>query len=184
MRICCIMGVTGVGKTTYTKKLMEKIVHEEGKSRPVTLCIGKFLRETLGSDFFENLDEPGAPLETEHWVRNNIHNAIELARKCNRDLILDGFPRSKDQVDWLLLSSTVATKNIPVDFIFLFCDESVLVERRQCRVANNVAERNLMDVRSRKDAAMVSSVYGYIKTDKKYAAIVANHMVTMQEVDW
>ena len=96
-----VIGVCGlgcVGKTHYCNKLLDDYRREE-KPRPVVLSLGAFFRTTLGPCFFMNLDNPGAPAATEHWVRNMVWFAIETARTNECDCILDGFPRTKLQLD-------------------------------------------------------------------------------------
>ena len=75
MRIICILGVAGVGKSTYCKELLKERV--DGP-RPILLQMGKFFRETLGPEFFRDLDNPGAPEQTNHWVKRMVHNAVTL----------------------------------------------------------------------------------------------------------
>jgi adenylate kinase family enzyme len=94
-----------------------------------------------------------------------VYNAQTFAFNYGRDLIIDGFPRTPEQFDWLMLSSLVSNKNNPVEIVYLTVADGVLEDRiRQRREAEEdrygVA---LLNERVKKDAAVMSSVYSDIK---------------------
>ncbi len=156
MKIISLCGVTCVGKTTYAEKLVTEYVDSK---RPVCLNIGLFFRNTLGPRFFEELDNPTAPTVTEHWVRNMVHNAIELSYNSQRDVILDGFPRTKDQFYWLIHSSFASSRTISVELKFCFVDEDIMRERMESRIRQNPEEEVLLLRRNQKDVALLKDVY-------------------------
>ena len=168
MKVICVLGVTCSGKTTYIKNLLE--TEYKDKKRPVTLHHGKFFRETLGPETFSGLSEPDAPEMTERWVRNMITHASEIAYFNDRDLIIDGFPRTVVQVDWLLLSSMVSIRSLPVEFRFIWPDEEILKERINKRIESDPDGLALLSRRIEIDATMVCKVFDFIKDQysKKY----------------
>ena len=163
----CILGVGCVGKSTYCKKLLDDY-KLDGKPRPILLQLGEFFRTVYGPDFFKTLDNPAAPEVTEHWVRSNVNFAIQtcynLSHPCgfkimaDRDIILDAVPRTPAQFHWLMLSSTVSARNIPVEMRFLYVAEKVLEERQAERRTLNPKETGLLDARVEKDLALHKNV--------------------------
>lgn len=156
--VICVCGVGCVGKSTYCDQLLERY-QVERKLRPILLRPGKFFREVFGPDFFVKLDNPGAPAATEHWVRNLAYQAIQAGYDYDRDIILDGFPRTDRQFDWLMLSSLVATKRLGVEIRFLWTTEGALNMRIAKKREDEPDAADLLDVRVLKDAALLSSLH-------------------------
>ena len=162
MIIKAICGVGCVGKTTYANKLLSEYKNKN-LPRPVVLRVGKFLRETLGSDFFTKLTVPGAPEETANWVKSLVYNAILMGYQYSRDVILDGFPRTKEQFEWLMYSSIVSTKTIEVEIDFLWTADGIIEERIAKRTKENPDEKDLIIARIHSDAAMLSTLWSTAK---------------------
>lgn len=166
MKVICMLGVGCVGKSTYCQKLLDDY-EQEGKTRPLLLQLGAFFRTLYGPEFFKTLDNPAAPTVTEHWVRNNVSMAIrtcyDLSHQgfgvnTDRDLIIDGVPRTKDQFHWLMLSSPAGIKHIPIEMRFLYAADEVVEERLRERMRLNPEEVNLIAIRATKDLALHKSV--------------------------
>lgn len=156
-----VLGVTCSGKSTYCEKLRNEYV-ESGKTEPVLLQMGRFFRDTIGSDFFVELDNPAAPDATECWVRNMVWNAQTFAYNYARDVIVDGFPRTPEQFDWLMLSSLVSSKDSPVEIVYVTVPEGTIADRINKRRSMFPKAADLLAARVKKDAAMMSRVYSAI----------------------
>jgi len=182
-RIICVLGVSGVGKSTYIDYVV-KTITESGDKRPVTVHFGKFFREMLGPRFFQHLDNPSAPVETDNFVKSIFHHSFRLARGNNVDLYLDGFPRKKEQVDWLLLSSDAAKRSCFFEFRFIYCDELILENRRKARTTNNPEETLLMKNRSEKSAALLCGVHSYIKHNQDFKDVASMGNIVISEWEY
>lgn len=166
MKIICVLGVGCAGKSTYCKKLLDDY-EAVNKPRPLLLQLGTFFRTVYGPEFFKTLDNPTAPVVIEHWVRNNVSMVINMCYDLShrdfgvnndRDLILDAFPRTKDQFHWLMLSSPAGVKNIPVEMCFLYVADEVLKHRIAERKKLNIEEADMIDARAAKDLALHGGV--------------------------
>ena len=163
MKVICVLGVGCVGKSIYCRKLLKNYV-SAGRPRPVLLQLGAFFRATLGPDFFTKLDCPTAPVEIEPWVKNCVHNAMSLAwnnsvkNKVDTDMILDGFPRTKEQLQWLMLSSWVSKHSIDVEVHILYTDEVELEIRQRKRISENPDESKLMAERIKSDYSLFTTM--------------------------
>ena len=163
MKVICVLGVGCVGKSTYCRKLLKNYAIN-GRPRPVLLQLGAFFRATLGPDFFTKFNNPSAPAETEPWVRNCVHNAMSIAwnssikNKVDVDVILDGFPRTKEQLQWLMLSSHVSKKDVEVEVHILYADEVELEIRQRKRISENPDESKLMAERIKSDYSLFTTM--------------------------
>lgn len=85
-----LMGLAGSGKGTQGKLLSDKLDYEY-------LSTGEYLREYLS-------ETRKAQILAGKLVDDNemIDIIDEFLKKTDKDSILDGFPRSKAQADWLL----------------------------------------------------------------------------------
>jgi len=170
----CVLGVTCSGKSTYCEKLKDDYADRD-RPRPILLRMGRFFRDTIGPDFFAELDSPAAPDATEMWVRNMVWNAQTFAYNYKRDIIIDGFPRTKEQFEWFMLSSLVGSKNSPVEIVYLSVAEGVLESRINRRRVDCVssASMRLLDARVKKDAALMMQVHDAIQKSKyKYPNLI------------
>lgn len=166
MKIICVNGVTCSGKSTHCVALadeLEKLDIPEGsafKGRPFVLSPGMIFRRFFGPGFFETLADPIAPQATEAWVRSLVSKAVEQAYLYKRSLILDGFPRTKEQVQWLLNSCIATTHpyNAEFHFQFLFPNEDQINERITMRSANPGEDLGLLKKRLATDVHKVIAV--------------------------
>lgn len=178
-RVICVCGTTCVGKGHYCEQLIEDY-RARCMPRPVLLQQGKFFRNTLGPEFFEKLDEPDAPAVTEHWVRSLITFSVTIAVNNQRDVILDGFPRTPLQFDWLMLSSEAATLNLSIDMRFLWAAEGAIEDRVQKRLREDPSEEKLLVARLKRDATQLAAVYSVVKNAEKQH--VYDHLLPIQEI--
>jgi adenylate kinase family enzyme len=189
MKIICVLGVGCVGKSTYCRKLLDDY-KAAGKQRPLLLQLGTFFRTLYGPDFFKTLDNPTAPEVTEHWVRNNVSMAIQTCYELShqgfdiqsdRDLVIDAVPRTKDQFNWLMLSSPAGVKDIPVEIHFLYIADEVLERRIDERNKLHPDEVALTNARMKKDLALHKGVVEEVIkaiNEKKYP------LLTMKEINY
>lgn len=181
-KIICVLGVTCTGKSRYCEDLRDSYRGESDDDRPLPLLLqmGRFFRNTIGPDFFVELDSPAAPHATECWVRNMVYNAQTFAFNYGRDLIIDGFPRTSEQFDWLMLSSLAADKQFPVEIVHLTVAEGVFQSRMGARAAKEPKQAALLEVRAKKDVALLTRVHNSIKE------AISNHShphLTLKEIN-
>lgn len=172
MKIQCIIGVGGVGKTTYCDQLVAN-AEAKGQPRPFLLKIGHFFREFFGPNFFTPLDNPTAPAITEFWVREMVDKAIQTVYEISASkdfgvlygetLLIDGFPRTREQIHWLMLSSFASTRSIPVHITALYVSDEVHNERLNKRKMENPMEADLVEKRATKDVALLIGVTQELK---------------------
>ena len=171
-KVIGVCGVGCVGKSTYCQELL-KIYKSENKPRPILLSLGTFFRNTIGPNFFVELDNPAAPQVTENWVRSMVHFSITTAYTYKRDVIFDGFPRTVLQLEWLMNSSHASKFDLPVTLRFLQTSEEEHEARINLRLANCCSisdledEKSLVEIRMLKDAALYGSL---LKGSQKMAA--------------
>lgn len=161
MKVICVCGVGCSGKSYHCRKLLTEYELDR-KPRPILLQQGEFFRVAFGPDFFKELDNPTAPTVVEHWVRNMVYFAINIGHELDRDVILDGFPRTPNQFDWLMLSSPVSNRHPKVEIRFIWPAESVLESRIEERRIKNPEEADLIGVRLVKDASLLSNLHSVV----------------------
>jgi len=156
MKVICVLGVHGSGKTTYCENLI-KAYEQAGGPRPFFVPVGRIARDVFGAEFFVQLKENSvAPEIIEHWVRYLISFAVLLSAQTDRRaVILDGFPRKKEQFHWLMLSSPVSEWADVVEIIFLNTNEDEIVARHARRKLEYPGEAKLDDRRMMEDALLL-----------------------------
>lgn len=116
-----LIGRTGSGKTSVAKD-----AEEIAPDRVRSVFPGARCREVLGSQHFAEHEETSvAPSSSEGIVRQVIADALSLEDR--RIVIVDGFPRSKHQVEWIFRMSEDC-KIVPV-FVYVSCSENVRKDR-------------------------------------------------------
>ena len=170
LKVICLLATACTGKTTYMNsiagvKYKDYKPEFDSEHRPVTLSMGNFFRETLGSEFFIGRDTPCAPYITNDWAKNLMHRAMEMAHINNRDMITDGFPRTEEQLKWLLNSSYVSSNNVMVEIRFLFADEVELSKRQAERLSKCTSDvdRKFLQERMNKDRSSFIQVQQGVK---------------------
>jgi len=155
MKVICVLGVHGSGKTTHCENLIK--THEQaGGPRPFFVPVGRIARDVFGAEFFAQLKEnSAAPEIIEHWVRYLISFVVLLsAQTDHRVVILDGFPRKKEQFHWLMLSSPVSDWANVVEMRFLNTDKDEIAARHARRKLERPGEAELDDRRMMEDALL------------------------------
>ena len=95
-----VTGPTGAGKSRY----IERRVDREPRTAP--LYIGKELRKLHGEAYFTGLKNSGAPTETDGEVLSMICHSLK--HPITKDglsidtILIDGVPRKREQVEWVL----------------------------------------------------------------------------------
>lgn len=97
-----VTGASCAGKTTYCRKLVA-----ETKPRPIFVPVGGWMRDAFSVEFFVEIGRKSpelsaAPPACDPWIRSILHHALVVASALQRDLVIDGYPRTAGQVDWLL----------------------------------------------------------------------------------
>lgn len=128
-KILVVTGIQCAGKTTLCANLAEEMV-SKNESRPIIVGLGTFLRKMFGEKFFTDTEYAAAPQVLDHMVKNIVYNAIQLGIDLEKDVILDGFPRKINQLEWLLYSSNAADNKIPVSVVFVVPENEDTLRRR------------------------------------------------------
>ncbi len=130
-----LLGRCGAGKTTLALDMMETA------SNVRSIFPGKVCREKFGDAFFTKQENSVTPAATEELVRQTIADALSLGDV--QFTVIDGFPRSPEQVRWALSAS----KN-PV-FIHVTCAEQERL--RRLRKRNDSAEAAALNIKRNED---------------------------------
>jgi len=185
IKMICLCAVSCAGKTTYTNSIVgedNKYDQEFGFDGdiPMVLRLGKIFREVLGDEFFKDLPRPFAPELTENLARNMVYNFTKIAYECGRTLIIDGFPRTSEQMSWLVLSSYASTVPVEIEMRFLYADAGDIVCRRNKRLemCKTNDARLALEQRFENDASSFIQVY---EKTKEIINLGRHELVTMKE---
>lgn len=123
-KILCVIGKTGVGKTT---RISDLVKNDYGV---LPIYIGRECREKFGEYNITRMSNASAPDELDSFIYGLIDDHIKRVRdgSGNREtktVVLDGFPRKASQVDWLVRK---VEKGCHVEIELLTCPED---ERRK-----------------------------------------------------
>lgn len=91
--IACVIGTTGSGKSFTV---------ESGFPHPLWIkgTPGKMIRSSIGMYHATEETNPNRFDLTEDLVRDYVYRLVQVADKVRRPVVLDGFPRDKQQADW------------------------------------------------------------------------------------
>lgn len=159
INITAVLGVPGVGKTTYARELATK-----SDNRAIFLPVGRWMRDAFGEQFFVDQGSKGRSDRCEHWVRNNVHHAIIAGVHLRKDVVIDGFPLGQDQSKWLFTKLTDTMHRGKVGtftLLTLTASDEVLDARLAGRSPSHSPDRELS--RRRRD-----SVNGLALTSSEY----------------
>jgi len=145
--ITWLFGKMGVGKTTYARSL-------GGQGARIVL-VGQECRITFGAGNMAKMKNPGAPDETEAFVRKLV---VDNVREASPDghIVIDGMPRKVSQVRWIF-DHYVNNKHTNV-FVLCTCPEQTRVERLTLRDGGIKDDMALVESRSMKDSDVVLEV--------------------------
>lgn len=175
-----VLGVSCVGKGHFIENAIKEC---DVENRPVVLQHGKFFRNTLGPEFFLSQPNPQAPEITEPLVRNMVHECARIAHLSKKNLIVDGFPRTKEQVQWVINSSKLRDWNFQLVFLFLHCDADILLERmRKRRELEGSGSEALTMERHRVEVKTLVEIQEYIS--HLQAKCNYGSMVRMEHLDY
>jgi len=187
IKMICLVGVACTGKTTYMNGiagLNDKYETEKwyGGKRPATLSVGDIFRDTLGSEFFKDLPRPYAPDITANMVKQLVHEFVHISYETGIGVIVDGFPRTKEQLEWLMNSSYVSMRPVDVEIRFLYANEDDLIHRRAERIAKCETEEAAAALRQRFECDKESFIKVYERTTKMIKSDQHNGF-TMREIE-
>lgn len=102
--ITCVTGTKGAGKTSFVIKTLKK---NKAENTSLVLYVGEICRSLFqrSQNRIQECENQTTPAVTEMLVRDLVKSAIRTATESSMDLIIDGFPRSRQQV--LCLNSWV-----------------------------------------------------------------------------
>jgi len=157
-----VTGVTCSGKTYLSKKIAEVIGYEH-------FSVGDWLRLVYPGEDHSGMSK------REQEIRSRIFSA-------NRNSIIDGFPRSKEQLLWLranyLLDKGII---IYVHADFLTCLANAVTRNRKDIVsfqeAYNLQEQNLKGILEELHPNEYISVHQPIQSIYKFTNWVKNHLL-------
>jgi hypothetical protein len=98
--IVCVIGTTSSGKTYAVDNCFPQPLWIVG--RP-----GRMIRESVGMFPAVTQKNPNRWDLTEDLVRNYVLDLLSVACELNRPLVLDGFPRDRQQAEWFFPKASV-----------------------------------------------------------------------------
>lgn len=127
MRVFCTIGSIASGKSTFVDQHFAALPEQYVLIRP-----GRILREAVGLRAMAEDPNPNACHLTERFVQAIIREGLTMALKLNRDLVLDGAPRSRPQATFLFrtLSPLLSSGRIEAVESFVFIPSKTEIERR------------------------------------------------------
>ena len=188
IKLICVCAVSCAGKSTYVNAISGKGCEYDteeftGGREPIVLSLGIIFREALGDGFFADRQRPHAPDITNNVVKSMVFEFTKMAYESERDIIVDGFPRTDLQVQWLLLSSFASMRAIDIEVRFLYPDECELVNRRRQRLnlCDGENSRKALEQRFVSDRAMFIQVFNEVLKSVKSGKF--DGKLTMKEID-
>jgi len=164
MKIISVIGTTGVGKTTYCEKLIGSYPKD---NPPMLVRMGKIFRGIFGEVFFVDQNNPATSEATESLARSLVYYLIQIGLRHDKDMVLDGFPRSLLQLKYLL--DTMQIYNVKsLDMRFLYTDEPEQWKRLQNRETinfNSSFYRKKMEVDARQLSELIIEYMRIVKSD-------------------
>lgn len=91
--IVCVIGHTGSGKTFTVRECFKPPLWIVGSP-------GQMIRSSVGMYHAGEEANPNRFNLTEDLVRGYVTNLARIAGEVRRPLVLDGFPRDKQQAEW------------------------------------------------------------------------------------
>jgi len=129
--------------------------------------MGKIFRGIFKEAFFINQNNPATSEATELLARSFVYHLIQVGLCYNKDIILDGFPRSLSQLTYLLDTMRMCdVKNL--DIKFLYTDEGEQWKRLKDREENNfnsVFYRKKIETDARQLSELIMEYKRIIKND-------------------
>lgn len=153
MEVIAVIGTGGAGKSHHCGVLAR--VYEP---HPIIVRPGKWFREMFGPSFFAKCERPSAPLITEDLVRSIIREAICIGVSYSRNVLLDGVPRHKDQLNFLLDLCWKMGVDV-IELRLVYTDELAQQERLRQRHQQE-GDKELAQARLESDARLTAEVIG------------------------
>ena len=183
MEIRCVIGKTGVGKTTITNKMSR----EKGVK---AIFIGQKCRQKFGEGNISRMSNASAPEELDKYINEMIMTEINRSGALFPDvktLILDGYPRKPSQVNFLF---NLIEYGHHVEILFLTCDEAERIQRLDVRDCNDdqrklTTERNKVESKNLLDTLIAVSAtnnidkyipINFVNTDALTETVVKDRM--------
>lgn len=139
-QLLILLGPPGVGKTTLAKKIQSEYVADY---LSIADIVNNIIDNKLENHEIVQRSILNGELIDNKYIIPVVENLLKATAKI---LILDGFPRSVEQVEYLMRSDEV--KNFNVITLNLQAPEKVIVDRistrRKCYVCNQVF--NIKDI--------------------------------------
>lgn len=130
-----VIGVAGVGKSTQCKLL-------EDTKKYQWLSVGQFLRDTVTDPDMKAVMLAGDILDDTFVLPHLKRKIAELGD--SPELVIDGFPRTITQADWLI--DLHERNNVHISHVInLFADESIAKERLSDRGRSDDSEEAIQE---------------------------------------
>ena len=144
-----VFGMIGAGKTTFIES------HYASGDK---ILVGRECRRIFGAGKMAVSSNPGAPEETEVFVRQLVVNKI--AESTHSFVYIDGMPRKPAQVRWILENyNKPGYSNI---FLYVTCPEDIRKQRVMKRDASNPEALALANARFEDEKQKTMEVLDYL----------------------
>ena len=125
-KLIAITGSPGAGKTTVAQGIYDKMNIDTTN----LVSVGDLVRNAIAQGMSNEWMALGN-LAPEKQVRSMVLDEIVHSFNEGRDIILDGMPRTKDQVTWL--KKVTKRFSIELHVVYITAQESVSMERMNAR---------------------------------------------------
>lgn len=139
MQTYFVTGPSCSGKSTFCDRMCE-VFHRE-HSFTIQFCLGEMLRDLLGDQFFVDTYTGPANQLVEQLVRDTILHLLRISNTIGANLVVDGFPRSVDQVDFIVRNRSSFSGTWKT--IVLMPSPELLAERVLKRTGTSGADHDL-----------------------------------------
>ena len=130
-----VIGVAGVGKSTQCRLLAESGNYQ-------WLSVGQYLRDSVTDPEKKAIMLAGDRLDDDYVITMTKNKIDQLGD--SPELLIDGFPRSMHQAQWLIDSHSTNSINISC-VIHLTADEQVAKDRLEHRLRSDDTESAIVE---------------------------------------
>lgn len=162
-----VIGVAGVGKSTQCR-----LLEESGGYKWIS--VGQYLRETVTDPQLQAAMLAGDRLDDD-YVISKVDGVIKSLGDVP-ELIIDGFPRSMHQADWLVKEHQCG--NIKISHVIhLTADEQIAKDRLEHRSRSDDTEKAIEERFSDYRASILPIINHFFDSGIKVAKIDGQQMI-------
>ena len=134
-QITIVSGPIGAGKTTYVANL--------DSDRYVKYCPGQIVRGLVGEHAIGSDENPNRPMFLDSLIRDLGIHAIKLGVKLEREVVMDGYPRSAQQLKDFITTRAIHKVPLFITVVALHIEEPLQVKRLMDRCGFTLTTRKV-----------------------------------------